>query len=202
MRRRSRWRWRKPGGEVRSLGQIPNRAESLRRLVKKLGPVALLRVCYEAGPTGYVVYWQLTALGVRCEVVAPTLVPVKAGRSGEDGSARRGEAGAQLPCGRLDAGVGPGCRAGGPARSGAGPGGREEGPVARAPPPREVPVAPRPTARGADDAVVAAASDVDRTGGAFEQAAQEATLAGLPATKSSTRRRGSRGWNGRSMRRF
>ena len=36
-------------------------------------------MCYEAGPTGYVVYWQLTALGVNCEVVAPTLVPVKAG---------------------------------------------------------------------------------------------------------------------------
>ena len=25
------------------------------------------------------IYWQLTALGVPCEVVAPTLVPVKAG---------------------------------------------------------------------------------------------------------------------------
>ncbi|RPJ58881.1 MAG: IS110 family transposase [Acidobacteria bacterium] len=66
-------------GEVRALGVIPNRPESIRRLVKKLGPVDRLRVCYEAGPTGYVVYWQLTALGVRCEVVAPTLVPVKAG---------------------------------------------------------------------------------------------------------------------------
>lgn len=66
-------------GEVRSLGEIPNRPESIRKLVKKLGPVDQLRVCYEAGPTGYVVYWQLTALGVKCEVVAPTLVPVKAG---------------------------------------------------------------------------------------------------------------------------
>ena len=66
-------------GEVRPLGIIPNRAESIRRLVKKLGPADQLRVCYEAGPTGYVVYWQLTALGVSCEVVAPTLVPVKAG---------------------------------------------------------------------------------------------------------------------------
>lgn len=66
-------------GEVRSLGVIPNRLESIRKLVKKLGPVKDLRVCYEAGPTGYVVYWQLTALGVACEVVAPTLVPVKAG---------------------------------------------------------------------------------------------------------------------------
>ena len=61
-----------PSGEVRSLGVIPNRIESIRNLVKKLGPVKQLRVCYEAGPTGYVVYWQLTALGVKCEVVAPT----------------------------------------------------------------------------------------------------------------------------------
>ena len=66
-------------GEVRSLGIIPNRPESIGKLVKKLGPVAPLRVCYEAGPTGYVIYWQLTALGVHCEVVAPSLVPTKAG---------------------------------------------------------------------------------------------------------------------------
>ena len=66
-------------GEVRSLGAIPNREESIRKLVKKLGAVEELRFCYEAGPTGYVVYWQLTALGAQCEVVAPTLVPVKSG---------------------------------------------------------------------------------------------------------------------------
>lgn len=68
-----------PDGEVRSLGIIPNREESIRRLVKKLGPPERLQACYEAGPTGYVVYWQLTSLGVKCEVVAPTLVPVKPG---------------------------------------------------------------------------------------------------------------------------
>jgi transposase len=68
-----------PSGEVRSLGTIPNRPESIRKLLKKLGTAESLRVCYEAGPTGYVIYWQLTALGVRCEVVAPTLVPTKAG---------------------------------------------------------------------------------------------------------------------------
>ena len=68
-----------PNGEVRSLGIIPNRAESIGKLVKKLGPTEHLRVCYEAGPTGYVLYWQLAALEVRCEVVAPTLVPVKPG---------------------------------------------------------------------------------------------------------------------------
>src|SRR6266576_3128406 len=66
-------------GEVRSLGVIPNREESIRKLVKKLGPVEELRFCYEAGPTGYVVYWQVSALGAKCEVIAPTLVPVKSG---------------------------------------------------------------------------------------------------------------------------
>jgi transposase len=67
------------GGEVRGLGVIPNRPESVRRLMVKLGKPESLRVCYEAGPTGYVLYWQLSELGVHCDVVAPTLVPVKAG---------------------------------------------------------------------------------------------------------------------------
>src|SRR6201981_3301320 len=66
-------------GEVRTLGAVPNREDSVRKLVKKLGPVEELHFCYEAGPTGYALYWQLTALGAKCEVVAPTLVPVKAG---------------------------------------------------------------------------------------------------------------------------
>jgi transposase len=68
-----------PGGEVRSLGVIPNRLESIRKLIGKLGPVKQLRACYEAGPTGYVLYWQLTRLSVDCQVVAPTLVPTQAG---------------------------------------------------------------------------------------------------------------------------
>src|SRR5437867_4662269 len=68
-----------PSGEVRSIGIIPNRPEAIRKLVKRLGPPDTLRACYEAGPTGYVLYWQLTGMGVHCDVVAPTLVPVKAG---------------------------------------------------------------------------------------------------------------------------
>ena len=66
-------------GDVQSLGTISNRPESVAKLVKKLGGPKGLLVCYEAGPTGYVLYWQLTKLGVDCEVVAPTLVPEKAG---------------------------------------------------------------------------------------------------------------------------
>src|SRR2546425_5953767 len=47
-------------GEVCSLGIIPNRPEAVRKMIRKLGPPASLRVCYEAGPCGYVLYWQLT----------------------------------------------------------------------------------------------------------------------------------------------
>jgi transposase len=66
-------------GEVRSHGVIPNRVESIRRLIGKLGGAKRLRVCYEAGPTGYALYWQLAALGVACEVIAPSLIPRKPG---------------------------------------------------------------------------------------------------------------------------
>jgi len=65
-------------GEVRALGIIPNEPAAIRRLVQKLG-VHRLRVCYVAGPTGYALYWQLAQLGIACDVVAPTLIPMKAG---------------------------------------------------------------------------------------------------------------------------
>lgn len=66
-------------GEVRSLGTIANREDSIRKFIRKVGPVEHLRACYEAGPTGFVLYWQLTQLGVDCAVVAPSLVPKKPG---------------------------------------------------------------------------------------------------------------------------
>jgi transposase len=65
--------------EARSLGIVPNRPEAVRRVLGKLGKLDTVRVCYEAGPTGYALYWQLTKLGVQCEVIAPSLVPTKAG---------------------------------------------------------------------------------------------------------------------------
>lgn len=64
---------------VRELGTIPNREESVRKLVKKLNEGGAWTACYEAGPTGYGLYWQLTKLGIPCVVIAPTLVPTKAG---------------------------------------------------------------------------------------------------------------------------
>src|SRR5258705_13981572 len=74
-----------PDGEVRSLGIIPNREESVRKLVKKLGPAEQLQACYEAGPTGDVLYLHLNPLGGKGEVVAPNPVPVKGGSTGKTG---------------------------------------------------------------------------------------------------------------------
>ena len=100
-----------PGGTVRSVGVIPNRPESIRKLVKQLGSPERVRACYEAGPTGYVIYWQLTALGRAVRGGRTHLGAGEGRRSREDGSARCSEAGAELPRRRLDAGVGPRRRA-------------------------------------------------------------------------------------------
>ena len=51
----------------------------MAKLIKQLGPARRLRVCYEAGPCGYVLYCQLKRLGVHCEVIAPSLMPVRPG---------------------------------------------------------------------------------------------------------------------------
>ena len=68
------------GGEVRQLGAIPNRADHIAKLVEKLAKGGRrLNFCYEAGPCGYGLHRQLTALGHDCMVVAPSLIPMKAG---------------------------------------------------------------------------------------------------------------------------
>ncbi len=63
MQKRLRWQWPSRMARFGRWGTIANREESVRKLVNKLGPPQQLRMCYEAGPTGYVLYWQLTALG-------------------------------------------------------------------------------------------------------------------------------------------
>lgn len=61
--------------------QIAHEARSLRRLVKKLLKMASgeVRAVYEAGPCGYALKRTLDGLGVDCQVVAPSLIPVKPG---------------------------------------------------------------------------------------------------------------------------
>jgi transposase len=55
--------------------------EAIRRLARRLQRLAPgeVRACYEAGPTGYGLQRMLEHAGVICEVVAPSLTPVKPG---------------------------------------------------------------------------------------------------------------------------
>src|SRR4029077_2033713 len=67
-------------GEVREYGRIANTAGALDRLVRKLGREGVkLRLCYEAGPCGYGIQRHLSARGHECVVVAPSLIPRRAG---------------------------------------------------------------------------------------------------------------------------
>ena len=68
------------GGEIREYGRIANTAAALDRLMRKLGGAGVgLRFCYEAGPCGYGIQRQLSAHGHECVVVAPSLIPKRAG---------------------------------------------------------------------------------------------------------------------------
>ena len=68
------------GGEVRYFGEIGNTPEAIQKLVKLLRKGdAQLSFCYEAGPCGYGIHRQLSDLGWDCRVVAPSLMPKKAG---------------------------------------------------------------------------------------------------------------------------
>lgn len=65
---------------VHFYGTIINTPDAVRGLCKRLGKQGHpLHFAYEAGPCGYGVQRQLTRLGHRCDVVAPTLIPRKAG---------------------------------------------------------------------------------------------------------------------------
>jgi transposase len=67
-------------GEVREYGRIANTPTALDRLLRKLGGDGMnLRFCYEAGPCGYGIQRHVSAQGQECVVVAPSLIPKRAG---------------------------------------------------------------------------------------------------------------------------
>jgi transposase len=67
-------------GEVRFFGEIDATPAATEKLVRKLAAkYSRLTFCYEAGPTGYGLYRQITALGHECVVAAPSLIPKKPG---------------------------------------------------------------------------------------------------------------------------
>lgn len=67
-------------GEVRFLGEIDTSEAATRKLVASLAArYRKLTFCYEAGPTGYGLQRLIEGLGHACLVVAPSLIPKKAG---------------------------------------------------------------------------------------------------------------------------
>jgi transposase len=61
--------------QVPDVVQIFNDQYAVRQLIARFPDCSMLRVCYEAGPTGYGLYRLLRSLGVACDVVAPALIP-------------------------------------------------------------------------------------------------------------------------------
>ena len=70
------------GTDPNAQGGIPERASQNAEGVsdfKRLGKPKEIWACYEAGPTGYDLQRLLASIGVRCDVVAPSLIPKGSG---------------------------------------------------------------------------------------------------------------------------
>ena len=140
-----------PGGEVRSLGMIPNHAGVDPKAGEEARTGRAAARLLRGGADG--VCDLLAADGARRAMRGrgADAGAGEGGRSREDGSARCGEAGAELPSRRFDGGVGAGRGARSVARSGARAGGGEEGSAPRAAPLGQVSAAPRAPAADGDD---------------------------------------------------
>jgi len=67
-------------GEVRLYGTISSDLHAVEKVLHKLGGEGVtLRVVYEAGPTGFVLYRRLRQLEIDCIVVAPSKIPQPTG---------------------------------------------------------------------------------------------------------------------------
>jgi transposase len=66
-------------GPVRFIGVIPNTPEAVHKMAKQLAKHGELDFCYEASGCGYGIHRQLTGLGHKCTVAAPSMIPRKPG---------------------------------------------------------------------------------------------------------------------------
>jgi transposase len=69
----------RPQATEPELRSVPNEPRHVRRCFERLQRDGQVMACYEAGPSGYDLYRQLTALQVPCQVIAPALTPRKPG---------------------------------------------------------------------------------------------------------------------------
>jgi transposase len=68
-----------PAGGRPEIHRIETTEKAIRRFIAKLGGPDELAVCYEAGAGGFALWRLLTSMGVGCDVIAPSLIPVRAG---------------------------------------------------------------------------------------------------------------------------
>jgi transposase len=67
-------------GEVRHFGTLPGGVDAVSKALRRLVSAGQrLHVVYEAGPCGFVLQRHLSALGLHCEVVAPSCIPKRSG---------------------------------------------------------------------------------------------------------------------------
>ena len=77
--------------------QIPSDEAAVLAFLGRFAEPSRLRVCYEAGPTGYELARLLHRQGVACQVIAPSLIPRAAGDKARDRPARLPAAGPPAP---------------------------------------------------------------------------------------------------------
>lgn len=68
-----------PGPRTPALHSLPSDSATLLRFVERLRRQRAVTCCYEAGPYGFELQRALTATQIPCEVIAPALIPRRAG---------------------------------------------------------------------------------------------------------------------------
>ena len=69
----------RPAGGTPEVSRLENTERAIRRFIERQAVPSTLAVAYEAGPCGYDLFRLLAAIGVACDVIAPSLIPVRAG---------------------------------------------------------------------------------------------------------------------------
>ena len=68
-----------PGERTPALHTLASDAPTILRFVRRLQRQGAVHCCYEAGPCGFDLQRALVAQGISCEVIAPALIPRRAG---------------------------------------------------------------------------------------------------------------------------
>ena len=86
-----------PDQQVPDVERIAHDEPSVRRLVARFPDRARLRACYQAGPSGFELARLLHSMDVRCQVIAPSLIPRAPGDKARDRPAGLPPAGPVAP---------------------------------------------------------------------------------------------------------